>query len=479
MSSAQTTHLMQKAASINRESLATAEAAVAGKKSPGFPALNKSGSQVPVYRFFNTQTTAHFYTISERERALVQATLPVFSFEGVAFYVSAVADTGLSPVHRFLNVQTGVHFYSISAEEKAFIEANLPQFHYEGVAYYASKVAGVGLTPLYRFFQSQKSFHFYTISQMERDNSIMFLSSTYQHEGVGYYVIGNSYSFEQSMLDELNSIRSQGGFGTLSRNAALDTAARNHGNYMLQNYRQGELWNGPLLSTVHSPTGWLTAHTETTGSAGFTGVLPVNRAIAAGFNTNYVAEVITPGYTFFETYPYRGCVDGLLSTVFHRSGLLYYGLREFGSAFVLSEDKFSYACIIEPAINPANNPAPPAGWVAVYPLPNQQNVATSMGDGSGEAPNPVPSSPLPGNPVSIYVEPQNTLGISAFELRDALGAVVPSKLLVKADFPGYLTDYMAYLVPLSPLNASMEYTARFAGTNAGAPLVRTWSFRTR
>jgi hypothetical protein len=56
---------------------------------------------LPVYRFFNTVTTGHFFTMIEAEKATVQATLPNFRFEGVGFCASAPVaappSTGLTP----------------------------------------------------------------------------------------------------------------------------------------------------------------------------------------------------------------------------------------------------------------------------------------------------------------------------------------------------------------------------------------------
>lgn len=141
-----------------------------------------------VYRFFNQQTSAHFYTSSESERAAVQASLPRFTFEGPAFTASGSASEGLSPVFRFFNTQTGVHFYTISEDEKNQIQAQLPQFKLEGVAYYASKVAGPAFKPLYRFFLTARGFHFYTSSANERDRIISTLPQ-YRYEGIGYHVI--------------------------------------------------------------------------------------------------------------------------------------------------------------------------------------------------------------------------------------------------------------------------------------------------
>ena len=73
----------------------------------------------PVFRFFNTATGTHFYTIDAAERDHVLATWPQFAFEGAAYYAmpgpGADARTGL---FRFFNSATGAHFYTISVAER-------------------------------------------------------------------------------------------------------------------------------------------------------------------------------------------------------------------------------------------------------------------------------------------------------------------------------------------------------------------------
>lgn len=187
LSAAQTAGLLSKAAELNTtELLATKPIAEVGPRPKAF-------ARVPVYRFYNRDTTAHFYTTSEAERQLVQATMPTFDFEGAAFFVSGTSDAGLSPVFRFYNSQTGVHFYSISAQEKAYIQANLPQFTYEGIAYYASQVAQAGMKPLYRFLRADKGFHFYSASESEKD-SVLATLPLYLFENVAYYVMSSQAS---------------------------------------------------------------------------------------------------------------------------------------------------------------------------------------------------------------------------------------------------------------------------------------------
>jgi hypothetical protein len=183
--------LFGKAAELNSRELVAAQAAVeAGGARPSF--VTKALPTVPVFRFFNTRSGAHFYTSSAEERDLVSARLPQFVYEGVAFQVSDSPQAGLSPVYRFFNRRTGIHFYSISDEEKSFIEASLPQYAYEGVAYYASKVLGDGYRPLYRFYQLKKGFHFYTVDEAEK-NRVRSTLPQYGFENAAYYVLDASY----------------------------------------------------------------------------------------------------------------------------------------------------------------------------------------------------------------------------------------------------------------------------------------------
>ncbi|MEZ5707013.1 MAG: hypothetical protein R3E56_18185, partial [Burkholderiaceae bacterium] len=173
--------VLAEGAALNAQALAEA------RDKAGFAAQTKALAAVPVYRFYNRLTGAHFYTVSAEERDRVRASLANMVYEGAAFEASLQPAAGLSPVHRFYNRQTGVHFYTISESEQAHVQANLPQFVYEGVAYYASLVPGAGWRPLSRFFLANKGFHFYSINPSE----VAFLPQ-YVAEGVGYYVVGDA-----------------------------------------------------------------------------------------------------------------------------------------------------------------------------------------------------------------------------------------------------------------------------------------------
>ncbi len=146
-----------------------------------------------VYRFFRPDVGVHFYTASEFERDSIIANLPNYTYEGES-YISAseTADplTGARPVHRFFNQDTGALLYTISEAERDFISSDLPNYTYEGIAYYSYQSDRPGATPLYRFYNPVVDAHFYTPSTEERDTILANLPD-YQLEsegGIAFYV---------------------------------------------------------------------------------------------------------------------------------------------------------------------------------------------------------------------------------------------------------------------------------------------------
>jgi hypothetical protein len=139
-----------------------------------------------IYRFFNTQTGSHFYTLSVPERDLVITKLRGYNYEGAAFVAFGAAAAGTNPVHRFFNTRTGAHLYTISEPERAQVQATMPWYQYEGVAWYANTSQTGGLTPMFRFYQTKADTHFYTTSASERD-SVQQNLPQYKYEGVAYF----------------------------------------------------------------------------------------------------------------------------------------------------------------------------------------------------------------------------------------------------------------------------------------------------
>jgi photosystem II stability/assembly factor-like uncharacterized protein len=149
--------------------------------------FDPAGILEPVFRFYNTQTGAHFYTASATERDHVLATWPQFLYEGAAFFAAAADPGGALPIYRFFNTQTGAHFYTASAAERDKVIATLPQFVFEGISFYGFDDSEPGSVKLYRFYNTQTGAHFYTTQDDERDAVDQHLPQ-FVDEGVVYNV---------------------------------------------------------------------------------------------------------------------------------------------------------------------------------------------------------------------------------------------------------------------------------------------------
>ena len=150
-------------------------------------------SGATVYRFFRPDLGVHFYTSSTEERDVITDTMPQFSYEGKSFVAAVDTSdplTGGQPIYRFLNSDTGTHLYTISETERDFIDDNLKNYSYEGVAYHGYQSDHPGATPLYRFYNPTVNAHFYTPSIAEKEFVEANLPN-YQLEGdlgIAFYV---------------------------------------------------------------------------------------------------------------------------------------------------------------------------------------------------------------------------------------------------------------------------------------------------
>ena len=146
-----------------------------------------TGVDGAVYRFFNVETSTHFYTATTAERDYVIDTIAPFNFEGAAFEGADTGATGAVPVFRFFNTATSTHFYTASEEERDTILADLPSFTYEGEAYLAYTEAVAGAVALHRFFNAETGAHFYTADETEMERVLSDLPQ-FTYEQVAYWV---------------------------------------------------------------------------------------------------------------------------------------------------------------------------------------------------------------------------------------------------------------------------------------------------
>ncbi|NTW28848.1 MAG: multicopper oxidase domain-containing protein [Coriobacteriia bacterium] len=149
-----------------------------------------SDRMMPVFRFYNVKNGDHFYTASVAERDAIVVNWPtVFTYEGIAYSVNLDNPANNTPLYRFYNHVRDTHFFTASAAEKDMVIATWPTiFTFEGVAYNVSATAAANTTAVYRFYNVQNGGHFYTISVAERDTVIATWPNIYTYEGVVFYI---------------------------------------------------------------------------------------------------------------------------------------------------------------------------------------------------------------------------------------------------------------------------------------------------
>ena len=86
-----------------------------------------------LYRFLRDDG-GHFYTASEYEASIVQATQG-FQYEGVAFQVYTQEEIGSVAIVRYYNTISGIHLYSTSSYEQDILNSD-SQWINEGIAWY-------------------------------------------------------------------------------------------------------------------------------------------------------------------------------------------------------------------------------------------------------------------------------------------------------------------------------------------------------
>lgn len=146
----------------------------------------------PVYRFYNIQNGAHFYTSNDSEKRTLLETAKQYRYEGIVNFGKTSQEEALIPVHRFYNLKTGTHFYTASQSEATRVNNTMSAtYRYEGIAYYTHSGPAANTSPVHRFYKFNQGVHFFTSNQSEATTVNNAMSNTYRYEGVSYYNIAN------------------------------------------------------------------------------------------------------------------------------------------------------------------------------------------------------------------------------------------------------------------------------------------------
>lgn len=148
-------------------------------------ALPAATPRIPIHRFYNTATGAHFFTPYASERDYVLATYPQFKYEGVGLYAYSSRVVGSHPVYRMYNRVSGIHFFTMVTTERDIVMKD-PAWSDEGIAWYAQWGTGGTASAVFRFNNPGTAAHFWTISAVERD-IVLKNNPNFTPEGVGYY----------------------------------------------------------------------------------------------------------------------------------------------------------------------------------------------------------------------------------------------------------------------------------------------------
>jgi uncharacterized protein YkwD len=279
---------------------------------------------------------------------------------------------------------------------------------------------------------------------------------------------------EYAFVTALNQFRAQVGLGLLAQNALLDKSAQNHLQYVVTN----DAANGGTVNmeTIDPATGLPMYHVEQASKPGFTGVVPADRAKAVGYNGAYVGEEIS----FAGGKGGQVALAGLVSTVYHRAGLMFQGLREVGVA--AGQDRSQTFTLEFGYVTPQSNAS---DFLAVYPVDKQTSVGRYAGV---EAPNPFPdlstsNSDFPtktGYPVSVVSKEGTTLEVLTFTITETgTAAPLSARQMMAANDPNkYLGSNVAFLVANGTLKANTTYNVSFSGRVNNVVVSKSWSFTT-
>lgn len=288
--------------------------------------------------------------------------------------------------------------------------------------------------------------------------------------------------------DYLNQQRLAAGMTSLARNQQLETAAQGHADYLLRNGIAG--------------------HYQASGSAGFTGVTPVERAIGAGYPSRYVLENVSSGQDDGQS-----SVDGLMSAIYHRIGFLNFTIDEIGMGAAAGDSpRYSYsmgnsalaaACaagqsvttgsyytaVCQPDIMIAASVY--EGALAGIRQANPARVVWPADGGTGlppafydETPDPLPDYAVSGYPLSLNFNEAKTGPVELLDMglvRTVDGAEVgPARLMDAGSDPNAIFSALDFtLFPLVRLDWNTRYRAEADYLVDNERHFLRWHFTTR
>jgi hypothetical protein len=297
---------------------------------------------------------------------------------------------------------------------------------------------------------------------------------------------------EKRTLFYLNQLRKKSGLIPLNINSSLQSASKNHANYLIANHQIG--------------------HYENKNRSEYTGEYGSNRSVKMGYKTAMIIENVSS-----NNRNHKESVEGLMAAIYHRFGFLDFHIDEIGigiaqnlenraeTAFVydMGSQKLEKLCIDaenKKVLNPLENicSSPNSNITkssfmeaihahryqnakfVVYPYDGQEDVTPVFYE---ELPDPLPNHSVSGFPISIsFNESQfKSIKILSFQLFNANGEEIKDTIFYgqKTDPNKKLKKYEFALFPLQRLDWNTHYSVRVSYEADGIIKRRNWSFQTR
>jgi len=271
-----------------------------------------------------------------------------------------------------------------------------------------------------------------------------------------------SGSAEATAFALVNSSRLACGFGALTQNASLDTAASNHATYLVDRLEEGVV----------------AGHTEDSTLSGYTAATAAQRATLAGYYWSVISEDLA---YYSPNANYRtGLVRSLFATVYHLASMVD-GSRDAGISIKVAPSGTQYAVMEWLSGTASTAQQQQTTSLVTYPCDGSTGVQPYMGT---ESPEPFTnlgftSGSSVGQPLYFKAPKGSTIVLTAASLTAASGTAITTTLYHYTDDPqGELAANQAFVIPRSALSLGTTYTASVTGTVDGTAFTRTFSFST-
>lgn len=291
------------------------------------------------------------------------------------------------------------------------------------------------------------------------------------------------------VYSHLNQLRNSAGMTSLTKNDALEDAANNHANYLVNNNRFG--------------------HDETHALPGFTGVNAPDRANHALYYSRNIGEGIASGKDDIEA------IDNLFSAIYHRFSLMNPDFDEIGisgvtknvsstvlvhniansdlnrhcqeSQFVGPGAFYTNVCkndikqattLYDQTLENTNNRS---DNIIVWPPVNGENIPPVFFE---ETPDPLPDYSVSGYPVSVQYNSTNSdeFILNAIYLYEdnTNNLITDTRLLNSSTDPNQKFSENEYaLFPLERLKWNTRYRVEMEFSIAGILDSKQWTFETQ